>query len=89
MGLYQLTVGEKHAARSIALSAAMLVLSHSLSAMLFALMAAIYVVLNLRKVINWENVWRMALGVLTALGLTAFFYVATFGGKDDRFLRGV
>lgn len=81
LGLYQLTVGEKHAARSIALSAAMLVLSHSLSAMLFALMAAIYVVLNLRKVINWENIWRMALGVLTALGLTAFFTLPLLEAK--------
>lgn len=81
LGLYQLTVGEKHAARSIALSAAMLVLSHSLSAMLFALMAAVYVVLNIRKLINWENIWRMALGVLVALGLTAFFTLPLLEAK--------
>lgn len=81
LGLYQLTVGEKHAARSIALSAAMLVLSHSLSAMLFALMAAVYVILNVRKVVNWENIWRMALGVMVALGLTAFFTLPLLEAK--------
>lgn len=81
LGLYQLTVGEKHAARSIALSAAMLVLTHSLSAMLFALMAAVYVILNLRKVVNWENIWRMVLGVLVALGLSAFFTLPLLEAK--------
>lgn len=81
LGLYQLTVGEKHAARSIALSAAMLVLSHSLSAMLFALMAALYVLFNLRKIVNWENIWRMVLGVMVALGLTAFFTLPLLEAK--------
>lgn len=81
LGLYQLTVGEKHAARSIALSAAMLVLSHSLSAMLFALMAVLYILFNLRKIVNWENIWRMVLGVLVALGLTAFFTLPLLEAK--------
>ncbi len=81
LGLYQLTVGEKHAARSIAISAAMLLLSHSLSAMLFALMAAAYVLLNLRKIVNWENIWRMVLGAMVALGLTAFFTLPLLEAK--------
>lgn len=62
LGLYQLLTKQKHAARSIALSAALLILSHSLSAMLFALAAALFVLFNIRKVLNWENVWRMILG---------------------------
>ena len=81
LGLYQLTVGDKHAARSIALSAALLLLSHSLSAMLFALMAAVYVILNFRKVLNWENIWRMVVGVMVALGLTAFFTLPLLEAK--------
>lgn len=81
LGLYQLTTKQKHAARSIALAAALLVLSHSLSAMLMALMAAIYVLLNWRKVINWENIWRMVLGVGVALGLTAFFTLPLLEAK--------
>lgn len=81
LGLYQLMAGEKHASRSIAISAAMLLLSHSLSAMLFALMATVYVLLNLRKIVNWENIWRMVLGVLVALGLTAFFTLPLLEAK--------
>ena len=73
LGLWYLTTKQKHAARCIALSAAMLVLSHSLSAMLFALMAAVYVLLNWRKIFNFNNVWRMILGVVVALGLSAVF----------------
>ncbi len=73
LGLYQLLIRDKHSARNIAISAALLVLSHSLSAMLFAMMAALFVIFNWRKVINWENLWRMVLGVVVALGLTAFF----------------
>lgn len=73
LGLYQLLVHDKHAARSIAVSAALLLLSHSLSAMLFAVMAAVFVLINWRKTINWDNIWRMILGVTVALGLTAFF----------------
>lgn len=73
LGLYQLTNNDSHAARSIAVSAALLILSHSLSAVLFALMAAVYVILNIDKVFNIRAIWRMFLGVVVALGLTAFF----------------
>jgi len=73
LGLWYLLTKQKHAARCIAVSAAMLVLSHSLSAMLFALMAAVFVLLNFRKIFNFNNVWRMILGVVVALGLSAFF----------------
>lgn len=91
LGLWQLLKGEKHAARSIALSAALLVLSHSLSAMLMAIVAALFVIFNIRRILNWENVWRMVLGVAVALGLSAFFtlplieakMVGTYGVFDE------
>lgn len=81
LGLWQLLKKEAHAARSIALAAALLVLSHSLSAMLMAITAALFVLFNIRKVLSWENVWRMVLGVVVALGLTAFFTLPMFEAK--------
>lgn len=73
LGLYQLTAREKHASRSLAVAAALLILSHSLSAMLFALMGGVYVLLNVDKVFNVRSIWRMILAVVVALGLSAFF----------------
>lgn len=73
LGLYQLTAQEKHAARSLGLAAALLILSHSLSALLFAVMAAVHVLINIDKVLNVRSVWRMILAVGVALGLSAFF----------------
>lgn len=81
LGLYQLTDDDSHAARSIALSAALLILSHSLSAVLFALMAAVYVILNIDKIFNIKAIWRMILGVVVALGLTAFFTLPMIDAK--------
>lgn len=81
LGLWQLLKKEAHAARSIALAAALLVLSHSLSAMLMAIVAALFVLFNIRKVLSWENVSRMAIGVAVALGLTAFFTLPMFEAK--------
>lgn len=81
LGLWQLLKKEAHAARSIALAATLLVLSHSLSAMLMAITAAFFVLFNIRKVLSWENVWRMVLGVAVALGLTAFFTLPMFEAK--------
>lgn len=75
LGLYQLTAHEKHAARSLAIGAALLILTHSLSALLFALMAAVYVILNIRTIFNVESIWRMVLAVVVALLLTAFFWL--------------
>lgn len=73
LGLYQLVAGERHAARSIAVSAALLVLCHSLSAMLFAFMGLLVVILNIDKVLNVKAIWRMIVAVIVALGLSAFF----------------
>lgn len=81
LGLYQLTNNESHAARNIAISAAFLILSHSLSAVLFALMAAVYIILNIDRVFNFRAIWRMVLGVLVALGLTAFFSLPLIDAK--------
>lgn len=78
LGLYQLTAGEKHAARSIALAVVLLVLAQSSLAVMFGLMAAVYVVLNLPKIVNWQNIWRVVLGSLVAFGLTAFFILPWF-----------
>lgn len=81
LGLYQLTDDNSHAARNIAISAAFLILSHNLSAVLFAIMAAVYVILNADKVLNVKAIWRMVLGVVVALGLTAFFTLPMIDAK--------
>lgn len=81
LGLYYLTIHNKHATRCIALAAAGLLLTHSLSAVLFALMAGVYVILNWRKLCNVESIWRMVLGVVAALGLTAFFTLPMLEAK--------
>lgn len=73
LGLYQLTAGQRNATRSLAVAAALLILSHSLSALLFAMMAAVYVVLNIDKIFNFKTIWRAILAVVVALGLTAVF----------------
>lgn len=73
LGLFRLTKHEKWAARDIAVAATLLLLSHSLSALLFALMAGLYILFNLKKLVDWDNLWRMFLGAVVALGLTAFF----------------
>jgi len=83
LGLYQLTAQEKHAARSLAVATALLILSHSLSAMLFAVMAAMYVVLNIDKVLNVRCIWRMILAVIVALGLSAFFTLPLIEAKME------
>lgn len=81
LGLYQLTDDDSHAARNIAISAAFLILSHNLSAVLFAIMAAVYVILNIDKVLNVKAIWRMVLGVVVAVGLTAFFTLPMIDAK--------
>lgn len=81
LGLYQLITKNRHATRSIALAAALLILSHSLSALLFALMGAVYVLLNVKKIVNAENIWRMVIAVLAAVGLTAFFTLPMIEAK--------
>lgn len=96
-GLYQLTTKQRHATRSIAFAAALLVLTHSLSAAMFALMAAVYVILNIDKLFNIKTIWRMVLAVAVALGLTAFFtlplveaklYGADYGIFDADYAAG-
>lgn len=81
LGLYQLTVKNRHASRSIALAATLLILSHSLSALLFALMGGIYVLINAKKIVNAENIWRMVVAVVVAVGLTAFFTLPMIEAK--------
>lgn len=83
LGLYQLLAGEKHAARNIAISATILVLTHSLSAILFGLMGAMFVILNVDKLFNVKSIWRMVLGVIVALGLTAFFTLPMLEAKME------
>lgn len=73
LGLYQLIVNERNVARSLAIVAALLIVSHSLSAMIFALMGGVYVLLNIDKVLSVKKIWRMILAVIVALGLTAVF----------------
>lgn len=81
LGLYQLTAGQRNATRSLAVAAALLILSHSLSALLFAMMAAVYVVLNIDKIFNTKAIWRAVLAVIVALGLTAVFTLPLIEAK--------
>lgn len=81
LGLYQLTVHDKHAARSIAVAAALLLLSHSLSALMFGLFAALYVIFNWTRTVNWPNIWRIIIGAVMALGLSAFFILPLIEAK--------
>lgn len=83
LGLYQLTAKEKHAARSLALAMALLILSHSTSALLFGLVAIIYIILNIDKVLNLRSIWRVILALGVALGLTAFFTVPMIEAKIE------
>lgn len=73
LGLYQLTVRQRNATRSLAVAAALLIFSHSLSALLFAMMAGVYVLINIDKLLNPKSIWRAILAVVVALGLTAVF----------------
>lgn len=83
LGLYQLIAQEKHAARNIAISAAILVLTHNLSAVLFGIFGVVFVLLNLKRVINVRSIWRMILGGVVALGLTAFFTLPMLEAKME------
>jgi len=83
LGLYQLTIHEKRATRNLAIAAAWLILSHSLSALMFALMAAVYVLINLDKIFNVRTIWRMFLAVIVALGLTAGFTLPLIEAKME------
>ncbi len=73
LGLYQLVNSEAGAVRNLVIAATVMLLSHNVSTMLFALMAAGYLLLNYKK-LNNRQIWKkigVAVGLI--LGLTAFF----------------
>ena len=58
--------------RNIVITASCLVLTHSLSAVMFALVAIGFLLLNIKKVWNMKSFRQMIVMGLTILGLTAF-----------------
>lgn len=81
LGLYQLVNQEAGAVRNLVIAAAVMILTHSLSTMLFALMAVGYVLLNLKKIWNLQTVKQMLLAGVTILGVTAFFWLPMMEAK--------
>lgn len=75
LGLYQLSVHEKHATRYLAIAMVVMILSQSVWAVIFATMAVAYVLINVDRVFSMRSIWRMILAVAVTLGLTAFFTV--------------
>lgn len=89
LGLYQLTAREKHAPRSLAVAMALLIVSHSVFAVILALMTVVYVLINVDRVLSLKCVWRVVLAVAVTVGLTAFFTVplaeAWLDGESETF----
>lgn len=81
LGLYQLVNHQKGAVRNIVITASCLVLTHSLSAVMFALVAIGFLLLNIKKVWNVKSFGQMAVMGLTILGLTAFFTLPMMEAK--------
>lgn len=81
LGLYQLVNRQRGAVRNIVISASVMLLSHNLSVLLFALMAILYLVLNYKSLKNWQ-IWQKILvagGLI--IGLTAFFTLPMLEAK--------
>lgn len=81
LGLYQLVNHEKGAVRNIVIAAVGLILTHSTSALLFAIIAAIYLLCNLKQVWNWKSLRQILLAGAVVLGLSAFFLLPLVEAK--------
>ncbi len=75
LGLYQLTSQQSHATRTLAFAMVLLILLNSGLAIILGLMAAVYVIIALPKLCNWESIWRIVLAVIATAGLGAFYLV--------------
>ncbi len=81
LGLYQLVNQQKAALRNIVIAATVMLLSHNLSVLLFALMAVLYLVLNYRSLKNWKIWQQMLIAGGLIVGLTAFFTLPMLEAK--------
>ncbi len=75
LGLYQLVNQEEGAIRNLVLAGGGMILTHSLSTVVFVLMAAVYVLLNIKRVWNWATLKKALLAVAVVLGVTAWFWL--------------
>lgn len=73
LGLFRLINHNPHAVRTLILAGVGLILTHSLSAALFMIVSAFFLLLNVRRLFNLESLWRIVLTSVGIIGLTAFF----------------
>lgn len=73
LGLFRLVNHNPHAVRTLILAGVELILTHSLSAVLFMIVSAFFLLLNVRRLFNLESLWRIVLTSVGIIGLTAFF----------------
>lgn len=81
LGLYQLINHQKGAVRNIVIAATALLLTHSASTLLFALMAVIYLLCNLKQLWNGKSLRQILLAGAVILGLSAFFLLPLLEAK--------
>lgn len=73
LGLFRLVNHNPHAVRTLILAGVGLILTHSLSAVLFMIVSAFFLLLNVRRLFNLESLWRIVLTSVGIIGLTVFF----------------
>ncbi len=81
LGLYMLVQQQKQAARYLAIAGSGLLLTHNASIVVFGVMAALYLLLNIEKVANFQSLKRLVIGGVVALGLSAFFWMPMLEAK--------
>lgn len=84
LGLYQLVNEQKGTVRNLVIAATVMLLSHNLSTLLFAIMAVVYLAINWQSLKKWQPWKNMLIAGGIIVGLTAFFTLpmleAKFGG---------
>lgn len=81
LGLYQFVNHEPKALRKIVLAASMLILTHSLSAVLFAMMSVLFLLFYLKKIGRLRNWRNLCIAGVVIIGATAFFTLPILEAK--------